>query len=674
MRKLSAVGALAAGTLALSLSASATQVVNDITGESGQLEQTCTQIVWSFATADCTFGRNRENPDSPGAWIGPAKNGGYFAIGSAGDDLNFDPNSAAAIPLYINPPLVGTLTIDDNGTPADGSDDTIWMEFTLGSAARSVQTGQFTRAIQRWATMVNSMPTSGGNPVPIGVSSATANGNGGFDYVIGSRGFPPYQLCNKADNTDCFPTPSAQSGVPTARIWSINPPGTVNALPPQGSVGIERSGELDGGLCGGVECWSLDNTAPGNLGATTTATFTGYSCEDNDPANDLCAVNPIVWGTSGEDAGFDNLVARISTDSSGNITSAYMYWTQEYFIGAFGGVPGYNNSDQMGVFTFTGLVQGSGANDDSFTVLENSSNNTLPVTANDRGFTGPVTVTITTPPSHGSANVSGVDVIYTPDVNYVGQDTFVYQATDGTLTDSGTVTVTVAADTNPAAPDGGINISTQGVAPASASGSLNVTSLPGYSAGNAPATVALAAPTASNGTVTVSGTTVTYHPNAAFFAGLDTFGYQVTDSDGDTDTGVITVTIPDVSPVISDGVVTTDEGTASAAYSPSITLGNGSSAQHILSVTSPATSGTCSVSPGDGSGKLTYTPNADFFGTDSCTLTLVDGNGQSDTAVISITVNEVSNDLILPGGGSSMDVWSLALLGGLPLLRRRRVR
>ena len=39
---------------------------------------------------------------------------------------------------------------------------------------------------------------------------------------------------------------------------------------------------------------------------------------------------------------------------------------------------------------------------------------------------------------------------------------------------------------------------------------------------------------------------------------------------------------------------------------------------------------------------------------------------------ISITVNEVDDELKLPGGGSAVDLWSLSLLGALPLLRRRR--
>jgi hypothetical protein len=58
---------------------------------------------------------------------------------------------------------------------------------------------------------------------------------------------------------------------------------------------------------------------------------------------------------------------------------------------------------------------------------------------------------------------------------------------------------------------------------------------------------------------------------------------------------------------------------------------------------------------------------------DSCVLTLTDGDGSADTATINVTVN-AEDSITLPGGSSSMDLWSLSLLGSLPLLMRRRRR
>jgi hypothetical protein len=131
---------------------------------------------------------------------------------------------------------------------------------------------------------------------------------------------------------------------------------------------------------------------------------------------------------------------------------------------------------------------------------------------------------------------------------------------------------------------------------------------------------------------------------------------------------VITVTIADVNPVLGDGSITTDQDRTSSALSLGITPGNGSVAQHELEVTTDAANGTCNLS----GTSLTYAPAADYSGPDSCVVTITDGDGDTDSATISITVDQVSDDLRLPGGGSAVDPWSLALLGALPLLRRRR--
>ncbi len=49
-------------------------------------------------------------------------------------------------------------------------------------------------------------------------------------------------------------------------------------------------------------------------------------------------------------------------------------------------------------------------------------------------------------------------------------------------------------------------------------------------------------------------------------------------------------------------------------------------------------------------GNVTYTPNADFFGTDSFTYTISDGNGGSDTATVNVTVTDVNDPLDLSFG------------------------
>ncbi len=45
----------------------------------------------------------------------------------------------------------------------------------------------------------------------------------------------------------------------------------------------------------------------------------------------------------------------------------------------------------------------------------------------------------------------------------------------------------------------------------------------------------------------------------------------------------------------------------------------------------------------NGGGNYTYTPQADFFGTDTFTYTIIDGQNQTDTATVSVTVNPVND-------------------------------
>ena len=232
-----------------------------------------------------------------------------------------------------------------------------------------------------------------------------------------------------------------------------------------------------------------------------------------------------------------------------------------------------------------------------------------------------------------------------------------------------TFTGSAAADPMPAAPDAPLVISTQGVAPQTVTGTLDVATLAGYAPGDAP--TSLSVTQGASGAVSAAGSTVSYVPNAGAFAGTDTFSYTLGDGDGDTDQGTILVDTPNLIPVIADGAITTNQDAASQPFQPAIIAGNGAPSQHTLAVTGDGTNGSCSVTVANATGQLVYTPDAGFFGADSCVLSLTDGNGDTDTATISITVEEEIL-VVFNGGSSAVDPWSLAFLGGLPLLRRRR--
>jgi hypothetical protein len=677
MRKLLAAGVIAAGALGVSVQANALETIYEIDGTFSDTEQGCTQVTLLFSGADCTYGRNRAG--AGGAWLGPQFSGAHYPQDGVRDQPGYTPTSGvfdrpsqtfapAAPDGKLAAPITGTLTIDDRGTPGDPTDDRLSAAFSIGTMARNIATGQFTRAVQRWTSMNHTMLATPVNPL-----ETVANASGGVDYVIGTRGFPTSR-CSKSNASDCFPTANSSASFTDL---DNNPdedlvrPVSFWVQIPVGQIGIERIGLL--GDPGFTLVQPPPNPPTGNRGATTTANFTGYSCVHNNGAANDCTSSVLVWGAA-EPPGFDNMIMKVSTDSTGAITAARIYWTEEYFIGLGGAPAGYDNSFQAGTIDFTGTLQSllPDARDFAASVIADSASNTLDAIGNSVRFGGPVTITIVTPPAQGTASVNGNGTInYDATGVAASVQTIVYQATDGADTDEGTITVTVEADVDPVAPDGTITISTQGAAPGSGTvGTVNVASLAGYSAGNAPGVVTITTPpNAASGTATVTGgTTIRFQPAATFFAGTDTIGYTITDRNGDTDTGVITVTIPDLTPVLNDGAITTDQDRASPQLTLGITPGNGSVAQHTLTVSAQGTSGSCALS----GTKVTYTPNGGFFGTDSCVIQIADGDGDTDTGTISVTVIQADDKLKLPGGGSAVDLWSLSLLGTLPLLRRRR--
>jgi hypothetical protein len=312
-------------------------------------EYSCTRITLVFTARDCSYGRTQvsilaDTGAGSGSWIGPVRNGGYYAIGGPGDSLLYNPNDAnpADGPLdpddiKIAPSLSGTVTIDANGTPLDGSDDRIGMTFSIGPAARNIPTGQVTRAIERWSSLDHVLE-------PYAVDAASANAFGGFDYIIGARG-EPVSLCSVTSSLDCFGSNAYdREQFPGESFWSEV------AL---GSIGIERATALND-KCSPSVPGPVVPCLP-NAGASTTATFQDYACESSNQSLNDCVGSLLVWGAA-EDAGFDNLVGRISTDASGNIVDGRLYWTQEFYIGAFGAQPGSDNSWQGGVLNFTAAV------------------------------------------------------------------------------------------------------------------------------------------------------------------------------------------------------------------------------------------------------------------------------------------------------------------------------
>jgi VCBS repeat-containing protein len=81
---------------------------------------------------------------------------------------------------------------------------------------------------------------------------------------------------------------------------------------------------------------------------------------------------------------------------------------------------------------------------DSYNVLENSTDNVLAVLTNDSDIDGDtLSITNVSDPANGTTVISGQTILYTPGTNFLGVDTFTYTISDGTFTDTATVTINV---------------------------------------------------------------------------------------------------------------------------------------------------------------------------------------------------------------------------------------
>ncbi len=150
----------------------------------------------------------------------------------------------------------------------------------------------------------------------------------------------------------------------------------------------------------------------------------------------------------------------------------------------------------------------------------------------------------------------------------------------------------------------------------------------------------------AKGTVTINADgTVKYTPNAGA-EGEDTFTYTITDDKGATDTATVKV-------VIGDNTVKAVDDTADAEAGEPVTIdviANDSDPEGddftVTSVADPA-NGTAEIVDG----KIVYTPDADFFGDETFTYTIEDGNGGSDVAEILITVTGVNDGPVAVNDG-----------------------
>lgn len=231
---------------------------------------------------------------------------------------------------------------------------------------------------------------------------------------------------------------------------------------------------------------------------------------------------------------------------------------------------------------------------------------------------------------------------YTPNENFHGVDSFVYEVTDG---NGGTAQATVNITVDSVADTPVANADTYNV---SEDGSLSATLINGVlvndSDGDGDTLTVNVVPVidVSHGILVLSADgTFTYTPDANFH-GVDSFTYEIDDGNGGVAQATATITVTGVTDLTTDSeneIVDEDNPLASTVTTGDSTTSGGALSYSLVSGPSH---GTFSSAINPVTGVYTYQPNADYVGSDSFQYLVTDSaSGESAVETVSITVNPV---------------------------------
>jgi len=271
------------------------------------------------------------------------------------------------------------------------------------------------------------------------------------------------------------------------------------------------------------------------------------------------------------------------------------------------------------------------ANDDGATTQEDRSvpiTLTITLTGNDPDG-DPLTYSVVTTPSHGKLSGTAPNLTYTPNANFNGSDSFTFNVNDGTVDGvSATVSITVTPVNDPPVAndddatmqeDTQVSIALMGNDPDGDPLTYSVVTGP------------------SHGKLSGTAPNLTYTPNANF-NGSDSFTFNVNDGTVDSVSATVSITVTPVDdpPAANDNSATTQED----RLVPITLMGNDPDGDPLTYsvVTGPSHGKLSGTAP-----NLTYTPNANYNGTDVFTYTVRDGKGGTDTGTLNVTINAVND-------------------------------
>ncbi|MBD3668371.1 MAG: tandem-95 repeat protein [Kangiella sp.] len=270
------------------------------------------------------------------------------------------------------------------------------------------------------------------------------------------------------------------------------------------------------------------------------------------------------------------------------------------------------------------------ANDDEITTLSGSAV-TVDVLANDTDTDGDtLNIESFTNGSYGTVVQSGNNLVYTPESNYAGTDSFAYIISDGNGGSSTAVVAVIveAANSQPVANDDSVSTLKDTA--------ISIDVLANDTDSDNDTLLIANVTQGQNGSAEISGSNIVYSPNADF-VGIDTFIYTI--SDGElTSEAIVEVTVLDENkaPVANDDIGDIYQGDSALFDVLNNDEDQNGDSLSVIAVSEPLPNhGSVSIQ----SNSIHYVAPTDFVGQVSVIYTISDGALTAEST-LTINVNE----------------------------------
>ena len=369
-------------------------------------------------------------------------------------------------------------------------------------------------------------------------------------------------------------------------------------------------GDVDGAV--------LDLKLSVPLGSLTLTQTAGLDISEGDGVDDQ--VLRVSGSAADINAALNNLIYTPGEDYNGPVDI-----TVE--LGQLGQLLEVNAIVPIGISAVVDIV------DDTINLVQDQTITTN-VMANDTFENAGAVVDSYTTPLYGTLTLDASGALsYTPNTGFTGTDTFTYTVESNGTYETATVTLHIQE------PPNAVPVAVGETATVAEDTALVVDVLLNDSDADGDA-LSVTAATASNGSVSINPDgTLTYVPNPNY-NGPDTITYTISDGQGGTASASVAVT---VNPVNDDPIAVADSVTTDEDASITVdVLANDSDVEgdSLTVISATADNGALSINP---DGSVTYTPNQDFYGTDTVVYIISDGNGGTSTTTMTVTVNAVND-------------------------------